>query len=1378
MGGRWLTQLPWMAAMAALGLVVAVQGFVLQPLALDRARGAALEAIRETAARDTGFIQAQVFGGRLDEVRDFVSATATLPGLEAIVLVSPSGEVLASGDMANEGRPLDAGTRDRLTELNGGGAYPVAPAVARLADSNVAEVVSAVRFPLEGAPLRAVSDGAIYQRWNLDPAVRPVLDASRFFMLAATILIVLFAVPLQAFVHLLVNRRLRRLARDVAHFSAGERAGLFEDPWDDDIGRIFSVLREAAQVLAGREEATQRLALALESANAGIWDWNMRGDQVHTGAQYHTMFGDAPVDGPIPSATILERLHPDDYRRIRGVIRTLHEPGNDTYQVEFRMRGASSGEYLWIRSTGRVVERALDGTAARMLGQHVDITAQRALQAREADLARIVDESLNEIYIFSAVDYHFIHVNRAACVNLGYTMADLARMSLVDLKPEYTFEQFNSVVAPLRVGEEEIVRLETVHRRKDGSTYEVEAHIQAHTQQEEPAFVAVVLDITERKAQERALRASEARFRVLVEQAADAVFLLDAQGGFVDVNAEACRSTGYARDELLARAVRDLIPRLSEGRLTQFITSLEPGKPILLESQHKRKDGMEFPVEIRIAVYDFEGARRVIAVARDISERKAVEARNRLHEARIRKFFEGVGHAITVFDRDGRCVMLNSIAAGKLGAPASEIVGRTVAEILPRARRVLSERIAQILAQGRLLEWEDAVQVRGEERWFHTIMQPMEDDAGDSDWVMVTSYDITDRKKSEEHARAQDARYRTLVESTSAILWEADPATFQMTFVNQEAEAVLGYPAAAWIETRDFWQNHIHPRDREWVVAKCQQVTERCENHSFEYRMIRADGTIVWLRDIVNVLARDGKPEKIVGVMIDITREKQEEERFQAAFESIPIGNIVIDDTGVIMVANPAAQEMFGYSAERLQGSAMAELIPTAPWDAIAADFDSAAHGGSGELVAMKEYTGLRANREGFPLRLAVGEMRREGARTYVCSVIDLSHVKSLEAQLAQSQRMEAVGQLAGGIAHDFNNLLHVINGFVEIARQAQPKDAPVQVELEQIALAGQRAAALTSQLLAFSRRQVMKPQSMDLNDVVSRTATLLGRVIGEHIRLEVLAGQRLSTIYADQGMMEQVLMNLCVNARDAMKEGGQLTIETENVVINGTYSQDHLWARPGRYVLLTVTDTGCGMDAGTASRVFEPFFTTKGLHEGTGLGLSTVYGIVKQHGGMINVYSEVGKGSSFKVYLPQSERAAGDVGTKIEGTIPKGTETILVVEDDDAVRQLTRAILESGGYNVLEAPDGRKAVRCYRERRREIHLVLLDVIMPDMGGREALDEMLKIEPGVKALFASGYSENAIHTNFVLDQGLALLKKPYSRSELLHTIRALLDRAD
>ena len=379
------------------------------------------------------------------------------------------------------------------------------------------------------------------------------------------------------------------------------------------------------------------------------------------------------------------------------------------------------------------------------------------------------------------------------------------------------------------------------------------------------------------------------------------------------------------------------------------------------------------------------------------------------------------------------------------------------------------------------------------------------------------------------------------------------------------------------------------------------------------------------------------------------------------------------------------------------------------------------------------------------------------------------------EAQLRQSQKMEAVGQLAGGVAHDFNNLLQAILGYGDMALAEAGPDSPVHACVEEMLKAGNRAATLVRQLLAFSRRQVLDMKDVNLNDVIADLMRMIRRVIGEHIKLDVIAAHDLGIVCADPGQIEQILINLCVNARDAMDHGGTITIETENVRIDEAYCESHTWAKPGRYALLSVSDMGCGMDEETLANAFEPFFTTKAVGEGTGLGLSTVYGLVKQHDGMIHVYSEVGKGTTFKIYLPLIERSAACVGDKIEGSVPGGTETILLAEDDVTVRALSQAFLERAGYTVLTAADGEEAVLIFDAHGSEIGLALLDLMMPKVDGKGVFEHIRRQAPQTRVIFSSGYSTNAIHTNFVLDEGLHLIQKPYQRNDLLRRVREVLD---
>ena len=388
----------------------------------------------------------------------------------------------------------------------------------------------------------------------------------------------------------------------------------------------------------------------------------------------------------------------------------------------------------------------------------------------------------------------------------------------------------------------------------------------------------------------------------------------------------------------------------------------------------------------------------------------------------------------------------------------------------------------------------------------------------------------------------------------------------------------------------------------------------------------------------------------------------------------------------------------------------------------------------------------------------------------------DITERRKLEEQYRQAQKMEAVGQLAGGVAHDFNNLLTIITGYGEIVLSSLRPNDPAHQMIAEIKRAGERAATLTRQLLIFSRQQVLEPKILDMNAIVSDTEKMLGRLIGEDVRLTCVLHPALDRVKADTGHVEQVIVNLVVNARDAMPQGGRLTVETSNVELDETYAQLHPEVKPGRYVLLAVTDTGCGMDEATKARIFEPFFTTKEPGKGTGLGLATVFGIVKQSGGHIGVYSEVGRGTAFKIYLPSVEarRPSGNSHPGLRPN-PKGNETILVVEDEDAVRALTRHGLTMLGYTVLEASRGEDAIRIARQHQGPIQLVVTDVVMPGMGGRQLVERLGRLRPGIKVLYLSGYTDDAVVRHGVLQADTAFLQKPFTPTALAQKVRLVLD---
>jgi nitrogen-specific signal transduction histidine kinase/ActR/RegA family two-component response regulator len=396
--------------------------------------------------------------------------------------------------------------------------------------------------------------------------------------------------------------------------------------------------------------------------------------------------------------------------------------------------------------------------------------------------------------------------------------------------------------------------------------------------------------------------------------------------------------------------------------------------------------------------------------------------------------------------------------------------------------------------------------------------------------------------------------------------------------------------------------------------------------------------------------------------------------------------------------------------------------------------------------------------------------------RGVIALAADLTERNKLESQLRQSQKMEAVGQLAGGVAHDFNNLLTAIMGFTSLLLTAVPPEDPKHEDLLEIDRAAGRASELTQQLLAFSRRQMLKPTLLDLNAVLSDTMRMLGRLLGEHIELAILPDTGLGVVEADRGQIEQVIINLAVNARDAMEGGGKLTLETRNVTLDRAYASQHPGAAEGEFVMLAVTDTGSGMDAATQARIFEPFFTTKERGKGTGLGLSTVYGIVKQSGGTIYVYSELERGTAFKIYLPRV-MALGPTGVPVpvRPANVRGTETVLVVENEGGVRSLICRVLRTYGYTVLEAENGGEALLIAEQHPAPIDLLLTDMVLPRMSGRKLAERLVRTQPHLRVLYMSGYTDGSIVNHGALDVGTAFIQKPFTPEALAQKLREVLD---
>jgi PAS domain S-box-containing protein len=995
---------------------------------------------------------------------------------------------------------------------------------------------------------------------------------------------------------------------------------------------------------------------------------------------------------------------------------------NEPERVAFTQTLQDRGECRNYETTFRMTDgRLLDfNISARMitfkeesciLSVMRDVTGRKRTEAAVARLAAIVQSS-DDAIIGKNLDGIVTSWNAGAEKIFGYSAEEMVGQPILRLIPPERQQEETEILDHVRRGES-VRHFDTVRLRKNGSTVDVSVTASPIKDATGKVIGAskIARDITERKQAEEAQRASEARYRTLFDYAPDGIVIVDSKGYYLEANAGICRMLGYTRDEFIGLNATDIVAPAEIPHIGQALDVIKTKSDYHREWQFRRKDGSVFAVDT-IAAAMPDG--NLLAIIRDITERKRDEESLRLLSSAVEQSKESITITDAELDLPGpKIIFVNPAFTQMTGYTAKEVIGKTPRILQgPRTDKDVLSRLRKNLEQGEVFAGE-AINYRKDGTEFDLEWQiaPLRNANGKITHFVATQRDITERKRAERRLVTQNAISRVLADSHT--LNEATPKIIQ---------------AICESEGWDF--GAIWEADRKSNVLRCLEIWRRPELAVEEFSAKTREMTFALNTGLPGRVWASGKP--------------------------LLISDIANDDN----YPRAPFAEKIGLN------SAVAFPITV-----------------EGKVIGVIDFLGREihtTDEEMLEMLLGIG--RQIGS---------FFKRKKLEEQFRQSQKMEGIGQLASGVAHDFNNILGIIQLQADLLK-AEGGLSPAQIEfVGEIGEASQRAAALTRQLLLFSRKEKLQLRELNLNESIGDMTKMLRRILGEDIQLQFKFAMQPLFVHADASMIDQVLMNLAVNSRDAMPKGGQLIIETSAVEFDETAASHSAQIRPGKFICLGVSDTGCGIPRENLQKIFEPFFTTKEVGKGTGLGLATVFGIAQQHNGWVNVYSEVGRGTTFRIYLPQLARTSDQkFVTPMTEKARGGGETILLVEDEPRLRASVQKILSRLGYNVLEAANGIEALEIWKKHRNEvrlaqkvwnqqrdgIHLLLTDMVMPGgMTGKELGERLLKENPKLKVIYASGYSAEVAGKDFPLEEGVNFLTKPFQAQKLAQSVRQRLD---